>query len=235
MEPFVIAVDVGSIVAFVALIFFGGRLVRSYRRSKQALTESASIISVIVDALTSRIEQAETVVSQVQSDLDAVKTRSSGMEWEQASLRSSHLQLLQTMQEMLTNDKRLIADFEQLKTNLSSIHETRPPTDLSSKRVNGGAIGVPVSQGDIMGSLTPTERETLGILRLEGPKAAPELGKRLKKSREHTSRLMKKLYLEGYVDRESNRAPFRYRLTETVRSALEPGPSQVTAKASETV
>jgi hypothetical protein len=32
--------------------------------------------------------------------------------------------------------------------------------------------------------------------------------------------LMKKLYLEGYVDRESNHAPFRYKVTDTARSAI---------------
>ena len=45
--------------------------------------------------------------------------------------------------------------------------------------------------------------------------------------------MMKKLYLEGYVDRESNRAPFRYRISETARSALNPGNTEVTERASE--
>jgi DNA-binding MarR family transcriptional regulator len=79
--------------------------------------------------------------------------------------------------------------------------------------------------------LTPTERQTIEILTREGPKAAPDLGRRLKKSREHMARLMKKLYFEGYVDRETNRAPFRYRLNEKVRSnlaadSISPKPSE---------
>jgi DNA-binding MarR family transcriptional regulator len=85
-----------------------------------------------------------------------------------------------------------------------------------------------------MASLTPTEHETLEILRQEGPQAAPELGKRLRKSREHTSRLMKKLYLEGYVDRETNHAPFRYKVNDSLRLALERKDGSVTAKAPET-
>jgi hypothetical protein len=44
---------------------------------------------------------------------------------------------------------------------------------------------------------------------------------------------MKKMYLEGYVDRETNRAPFRYRLSETARSALTPTNTEVTEKSSE--
>jgi DNA-binding MarR family transcriptional regulator len=91
-----------------------------------------------------------------------------------------------------------------------------------------------VSDGDFLASLTPTERLTLEILRDEGAKAAPEIGKRLQKSREHTSRLMKKLYMEGYVDRESNRAPFRYRLNEALRSTFESSSNTIRVKPSET-
>ncbi len=231
MDPVAITVDAVSVAVFLILILLARKAVHAFRQSKQALTESASFISVIVDALSSRIQQSESFVGQVQSELDGLRNRSANLEWEQASLRSSHLQLLHSLQEVLSNDKRLIADLEQLKAKLASPQRNRPPVETTTKHVDLKGV---VGQSSILGSLTPTELETLEILRREGPKAAPELGKRLKKSREHTSRLMKKLYLEGYVDRESNRAPFRYRLTETVRSAFEQSNVQATTKASET-
>jgi DNA-binding CsgD family transcriptional regulator len=132
--------------------------------------------------------------------------------------------------ETLANDKRLISELEQAKTKFASLHQGEPTVETPAKRPPLGGV---VREGDVLSSLTPTERETLEILSREGAKAAPELGRRLSKSREHTSRLMKKLYLEGYVDRESNRAPFRYRISETARSALSPGNTEVTERASE--
>ena len=36
----------------------------------------------------------------------------------------------------------------------------------------------------------------------------------LKKSREHTSRLMKKLFEDGYVQRNTNSKPYTYAITE---------------------
>ncbi len=230
MEPLIIAADAVSVAVFVILAFFASKVVHGFKQSKQALAESASLISVIVDALSSRVEQSESVVNQVQTELDGLKARSAGLEWGQASLRSSHLQLLHSLKEVLTNDKRLIGDLEQLKTKFMSVQRVRHPVEPLAKPVDLGSV---FGNSDILASLTPTERETLEILSREGPKVAPDLGKRLKKSREHASRLMKKLYLGGYVDRESNRAPFRYRLTETVRSAFEPSSGQVMAKASE--
>lgn len=231
MDPVAIAIDVVSVAVFMILAFLATRAAHGFRQSKRALTESASFISVIVDALSSRIEQSESVVSQVREQLDGLRTWSADLEWEQASLRSSHLQLLQSMQEILTNDRRMIADLEQLKTKVVLPKHNPHPVEPRLKQASVSGVD---GQNNILDSLTPTEHETLEILRREGPKAAPELGKRLKKSREHTSRLMKKLYLEGYVDRESNRAPFRYRLTETVQSVFEPSDDQATAKASET-
>jgi predicted transcriptional regulator len=230
MEPLMIAADVVSVAVFVVFVFFATKVIQAFKQSKQALTESASLISVIVDALSSRVEQSESVVNQVQTEIEGLKTRGAGLEWEQASLRSSHLQLLHSLQEILTNDRRLIGDLEQLKARLASPQGSDRLVEPPSKRADlSGFVG----QSSILDSLTPTERETLNILSREGPKAAPELGKRLKKSREHASRLMKKLYLEGYVDRESNRAPFRYRLTDTVRSVFAPSSGQIMEKASE--
>ena len=230
MDPLTLALDTLSVVIFIALLLLAGRAVRAFKQSKQALTESASFVSVIVDALTSRIEQSESVVSQLQVELEGVKSRTSGVEWEQASLHSSHSQLLKSMQETLANDKRLISELEQAKTKFAFLQQKGPTVEAPAKRPPLGGV---VREGDVLSSLTPTERETLEILSREGAKAAPELGRRLSKSREHTSRLMKKLYLEGYVDRESNRAPFRYRISETARSALSPGNTEVTERASE--
>ncbi len=230
LDLFTVAVDAASVAVFVFIVFLATRTIYAFKQSKQALTESASLISVIVDALSSRVEQSESVVNQLQTEMGDLKTRTAGVEWEQATLRSSHLQLLHSLQEILTNDKRLIGELEQLKAKSTFLQQKSPTGTPPPKRPQLGGV---VGEGDILASLTPTERETVDILRSEGPKAAPDLGKRLSKSREHTSRLMKKLYLEGYVDRESNRAPFRYRLSETVRSALEPGSGAVTMKASE--
>lgn len=113
-------------------------------------------------------------------------------------------------------------DLEQLRVKRNEPQGSRPVDGLPS-RENFATV---LSEGDILSALTSTERMTLEILKVEGSKGAPELGKRLKKSREHTSRLMKKLYMEGFVKRESNHTPFRYKLNDEVRSALEEAGNQ---------
>lgn len=64
--------------------------------------------------------------------------------------------------------------------------------------------------------VTRTEREVLGFL-LDGPKTPPEIRRRVSRSREHTARLLKKMFDEGYVNRSEVRKPFQYELTDRGR------------------
>jgi len=218
-------------LCLVLVVIVGSKAIRAFRQSKQAVTESASLISVIVDALSSRVRRSESVMVQLRTDIEATTQRSDTLEGEQTSLRASQQQTLHQLQEILSNDKSLILEFEQLKSKLNAIQQRSPATDALPKRENLAGL---VSDRDLLASLTPTELMTLEMLRDEGAKTAPEIGKRLKKSREHTSRLMKKLFMEGYVDRESNRAPFRYKLNEALRSTFESSSNPIRAKPSET-
>src|SRR5438093_46277 len=48
-----------------------------------------------------------------------------------------------------------------------------------------------------------------------------EIQGKIKKSREHTSRLLKKLYSENIVIRDETMRPFRYKITNEGRKLLE--------------
>jgi len=212
-------IDLLSAAVLVFLVFVGSKAVRAFRQSKQAVIESASLLEIIVNALTSRLESSESVVTDLQHAFERINHSSAELENEQSKLRGSYRHVLEHLQESLSNDKRLLLELEQLKVRLGSIQERRPLTENVQKPTPTGRL--PESTSDALAALTPTERHTLEILSREGPKAAPELGRRMRKSREHMARLMKKLYLEGYVDRESNHAPFRYKLSEKIASLLD--------------
>jgi DNA-binding MarR family transcriptional regulator len=75
--------------------------------------------------------------------------------------------------------------------------------------------------GTLPSITTPTELQVLTLLANEGPKSAPEIGQVVGRSREHTARLMKKLYEEGYIRRDQTRIPFRYSLVERVKQTFK--------------
>src|SRR5881628_595903 len=77
-----------------------------------------------------------------------------------------------------------------------------------------------VQPGSLNSITTPTELQVLTLLAAEGPKSAPEIGKLVGRSREHTARLMKKLFDEGFVRRDQTRIPFRYSTVERVKQSF---------------
>jgi predicted transcriptional regulator len=70
---------------------------------------------------------------------------------------------------------------------------------------------------DVSNKLTETERLVLQILLTDKPKTAREIEAKIGKTREHTARLMKKLWQEGYVERETSKIPYVYKAADRLK------------------
>ena len=79
---------------------------------------------------------------------------------------------------------------------------------------------LPIRRDKAMAALTDTEVIVLEMLSAEGLKTAPEIKDRIQLSREHTARLMKKLYEKGYLERETGKIPFRYSIKTEMKKFL---------------
>lgn len=193
-----------SSILLVIVIITARWTLKGFNQSKQALREAASYVSVIVAALSPRIESLEEISNQMRDAIGALTAESTGLRSSDASLESRCRELEKSVEDMITRYKQILQELESIRS--------KPVPPVAELR--------PVLQEDpILERLTATERETLQILK-EGPLHAPELGRRVNKSREHMARLMKRLYLEGYVDRETDQPPFRYKLNDKLRSSL---------------
>jgi DNA-binding MarR family transcriptional regulator len=80
---------------------------------------------------------------------------------------------------------------------------------------------IPIKRDKALAALTDTEITVLEILSKEGAKTAPEIRERVHLSREHTARLMKKLYEDGYLEREAGKIPFRYTVKKEMEALLQ--------------
>jgi DNA-binding MarR family transcriptional regulator len=80
---------------------------------------------------------------------------------------------------------------------------------------------VPIKRDKALASLTNTEVVVLEMLSSEGAKTAPEIKERVGLSREHTARLMKKLYEGGYLEREMGKIPFKYSVKKEMEKFLK--------------
>jgi len=113
------------------------------------------------------------------------------------------------VQEIMKELKDLASKFENLQALL--------PEELSKEAKEK----VILEEGGVLSKLTPTEMKVLKMLASEGAKTSRQIEQVLGKTREHTARLMKKLYVEGYVERNSERLPYVYRINERIRKAIE--------------
>lgn len=104
----------------------------------------------------------------------------------------------------------LLAKISNIEKN--GIYQKSPEPRIES--------AIPIRREKALDPLTDTELTVLKLLASEGEKTAPEIRTQILLSREHTARLMKKLYAEGYLERSANRIPFKYRLKEEMQKIL---------------
>ena len=131
----------------------------------------------------------------------------------------SKLKDIETTQETLRNK---LTVFEEQIQKIS----VAPP----SQEVKNDNVLTPllIKRDKALASLTDTEITVLEMLFKEGSKTAPEIKERVCLSREHTARLMKKLYEEGYLEREAGKIPFRYSIKKEMEALLQKTENQAT-------
>jgi len=120
-----------------------------------------------------------------------------------------------------SNEAKEISAANNQRHVVASSRSTVPSSVAAEEAAVSRRILVPAGElGSLSSITTPTELQVLAMLANEGPKSAPEIGRVVGRSREHTARLMKKLYEEGYIRRDQTRIPFRYSVVERVKQSF---------------
>jgi len=134
------------------------------------------------------------------------------------------------MQDWTGTVRRFVQKVDTLQKNLNDLEEQfqnlrahlAEPTPTRQADQNADSVRVGVVTERTLATLTGSERKALELL-LSGPKPAPEIGRLMMRSREHTARLMKSLFEQGFVERETQREPYQYRVNDKVREAIAQG------------
>lgn len=119
-----------------------------------------------------------------------------------------------------------VASQEAVALKITSLEEQANQFKLAPETHLEGVI--PLKREKAMAQLTDTEVAVLELLVSEGAKTAPEIKDRVKLSREHTARLMKKLYEGGYLERETAKIPFKYSVKKEMEKLLKKTESEAT-------
>lgn len=125
---------------------------------------------------------------------------------------------IQSIDELNQSLKSRIERLEEKTTKLTEVEEKI--TKLTKMPEIRRETVIPIRREKAMSAITETEIKILELLSSEGGKTAPEIKNRINLSREHTSRLMKKLYEKGYLERETGKLPFIYKIKEEMENIL---------------
>ena len=108
--------------------------------------------------------------------------------------------------------------FEETLSEFESLEVSNPRVEYEEAE---DVAPIPIRREKVLSRLTDTEISVLEILANEGAKTAPEIKDRIKLTREHTARLMKKLYEQGYLERDTSKIPYSYRVKEEMLRFLK--------------
>jgi predicted transcriptional regulator len=133
----------------------------------------------------------------------------------------------------IISDLRSKLDLMEIKINSrhnsNTQNEILDSGDMESNKSQDISHSIPVTNDVIITQKKDDEKEEElrvntvdSILEmLEVPLTSREIQRRINKSREHTSRLLKKLYSENIVMRDGSNRPFKYKITNEGRKLLE--------------
>ena len=208
-----------------------GLLSRRKNEKNQTADESLDVAKLFFDSFSKRVGNVEDGLKTLSDEIAKLKVSS-----DRGQL--SDLVLLERLQKAESLVRDSLTWIKQTAEASKQVLETAEPKKEHPIVADGSSMGhvsldaeeaalsrrilAPAPElGTLPSITTPTELQVLTMLANEGAKSAPEIGEAVGRSREHTARLMKKLFEEGYIRRDQTRIPFRYSLVERVKQTFK--------------
>ena len=192
-----------------------GDIVVSYNNQLRGYEEKLDTISHKTEVLSSRNERTRSKVKEHEELLKNLASKVntfSGIEQKvSAQIRDAN----RRMAGLAAGQKTLIqkiAEVEKIGQRISAA----PKAEKAKIEAP-----IPIKRETALAPLTETELRVLKILADDRPKTAPEIKEGIKLTREHTARLMKKLYEEGYLERSVRKIPYTYHIKREMLKILK--------------
>lgn len=179
------------VLSFVAFFYFG-----YFRDLKERVKENQKFKDMLIDGYIRKFDEYNDIISELRTKIDMIELR--------------------------INPEKSTRMEDELVTSTNAVD------DRSHKNISHNVTPVMKSviitdkKDDVRDDVALHLNTVNSILKmLEVPLTSRQIQGKIKKSREHTSRLLKKLYSENIVIRDETTRPFRYKITNEGRKLLE--------------
>ncbi len=223
----IVILGVLSTLTLVAAILYHRRISEAHTK----YMEAKGIIDDIILSFNRQLQNHEDQIEVSARKLDVLSSHNENLgEWMETQKTeiqalTQRIEHLYALEKAITRIDSLEGKFEEVESmknallqRISEIEKQRHRHKEPETKIE--AV-IPIKREKALAPLTETELIVLELLATEGEKTAPEIKERIKLSREHTARLMKKLYEKGYLERSAGKIPFAYRLKDEMQKILK--------------
>lgn len=186
------------------------------------------LVSNIVLTFRKRVDEQNDKVDKIIYDVEEVQSSIEKRRKQEYYFQENINDLIKSMTSVFIINKKLVDNLIIINTKIDELKaadkmlyntiESFKKEQIES--LQKPILNLPPDQRKSFVKLTRTERQIIQILLSEGAKTAPKIMGEISMTREHTSRLMKKLWQEGYIERNTNSIPFIYRPTKELKKRI---------------
>ena len=208
---------------FATICLFTVTIVASfiyYKRIQQAHAEyenSKDIIRNITSGFSQQLRKATGSILAAERDAadaqftasDAFRVSTEAVE----AVKENSEKVSQLSVKLDETDKTIAS----LREEIQSLAKRRPVIPIQPS-VEGP---IPLRQDAVLDQLTPTELEVLMIIEEMEEASGPAIREKVNKTREHTARLLKKLFDRGFIDRNTSGMPYRYSVRKEIKELIQ--------------
>jgi CTP-dependent riboflavin kinase len=220
MDPVVFLIGSGLLLLFAGVVT--ALYYQRMRKVTKEYAEAKNIVSDIVVSFDKQLQRQEEQVDKVSYKVETLSKRSEDMT---AKLETVENQVtsIAKLAEVSETEKKLNIDIEDLKKRIDDVANAQEEIKKQALEIPEAKIeaAIPIKREHALARLTETELRVLEIIADAGEKTAPEIKDLIKLTREHSARLVKKLYEEGYLERNTAKTPYAYRVKEEMLKFLK--------------
>jgi len=209
--------------ALLVLIYF----FRLRQEARNSLTAKKALDDIII-SFNRDLESEKSVLQDLEEQEDK---KFSNLEKSISNIEY-RIHVLETRSDTFQqNIERLMKEQQEQRAKLESpsVYHTKEHESYSLKKLIGSqntdmetpvTPAISLKKENVLSLLTNTEIQILKLLADEGGKSSHNIKEKIGLTREHTARLMKKLYTSGYVERRTEKMPYIYQPKKEIESLL---------------
>jgi archaellum component FlaC len=196
-------------------------IVLSFNRELKRETDKLNLISFKVEGNSAKADTSLKKIDNVEKRIKPFEEQISVItKTISQTFSQNNTSILSGLTGLELKIKDIEATQETLRVKITGFEEQIQKINIAPPESRNDPV-IMLKRDKAMAALTDTEIAVLEMLSKEGAKTAPEIKEIVHLSREHTARLMKKLYEEGYLEREADKIPFRYTIKKEMEHLMQ--------------